>query len=209
MLRLTHTQVAQGVLYIPDIDDGLPRQTAKRGVGAPKRYQRDGSGLSGPDSSTQAAVNNGKQKCYVPRVKAGEPTIAGYIDVKESDRVLMSQSRGTIKGLQTAGHLTVTSFIPSDVLAPVLTTADLDTPGAGDLTITGTNLTSLAPDITSVILTGTGAKTLTQSQIITGGGSVSATSIVIPAALIPGAAVATTSAQVRADGQLSAVVALT
>lgn len=209
MLRLTHTQVAQGALYIPDIDGGLPRRTARRGIGDPKKYERDGNVLSGPDKSTKPGINYNKQKCYVPRTKPGEPTIAGYIDIKESDPVLMSQARGTIKGLQTAGHLTVTSFIPTDIAAPTLATADLDTPGLGDLTITGTNLTSLAPDITTVILTGTGAITLTQAQIVTGGGSVGATSIVIPAALIPGVAVTTTSAQVRADGQLSAVVALT
>lgn len=206
MLRITHTQVAIGRHYITDIDDGLPRQTAKRGTGDPKRYQRDGNGLSGPDKSTKPGVNHLKQKVYVPRVKAGETSVAGYIDIKETDRVLMSQAKGCIKGLQTAGHITVTSFTDADVAAPTVATAVMDAPGVGDMTITGTNMTSLAPDITTVIITGTGAKTLTQSQITTGGGTVSATSIVIPAALIPSVAAATSSVQVRADGQLSAVV---
>lgn len=209
MLRLTHTQVAQGPHIIPDIDDGLPNKTAKRLAGHPKKYNMDGSVPSGPDKSTKPGVNNLKQKCYVPRVKATDTTVAGYIDLTETDRVLMSQYRGTIKGLQTAGHLTVTSFLPSDIVAPVLTTADLDTPTTGILTLTGTGFTSLAPEITTVIITGTGAKTLTATQITTGGGTVSATSIVIPAALIPGVVVTATSAQVRADAQLSAVVALT
>jgi len=209
MLRITHNQTVQGALLLNDINDGLPRQTAKRGVGDPKRYVRDGNSLSGPDKSTKPGVNFNKQKVYVPRTKAGDATVAGYIDLKEGDRVLLSQAKGTIHGLQVAGLITVTSFLPTDVVAPVITTADLDTPSSGDLTITGTGLTSLAPEITTVILTGTGAKTLTQTQITTGGGTVSATSIVIPAALIPGVATSTTSAQVRADAQLSSVVALT
>lgn len=206
MLRITHTQVAIGPHHLTDIDDGLPRQTAKRGVGDPKRVERDGSGLSGPDKSTKPDVNYLKQKVYVPRVKAGETSVAGYIDLKETDRVLMSQAKGCIKGLQAAGHITVTSFTAADVAAPTVASAVMDSPGVGDMTITGTNLTSLVPDITSVIITGTGAVTLTQSQITVGGGSVSATSIVIPAALIPSVAAATSSVQVRADGQLSAVV---
>ncbi len=59
-----------------------------------------------------------------------------------------------------------------------------------------------------MIITGTGAVTLTQAQITLGGGTISATSIFIPAALIPGVVVVASSAQVRADDQLSAVVAL-
>lgn len=206
MLRITHNQTVQGALYLTDIDDGLPRLTAKRGIGDPKKYVRDGNGLSGADKSTTPSVNYSKQRCYVPRVKASDTSIAGYIDILESDRVLMSQAKGVIKGLSTAGFLTVTSFLSSDVSAPVLTTADVGTPGAGDLTLTGTGFTSLAPDITTVIITGTGAKTLTQSQITTGGGTISATSIFIPAALVPTIAITVTSVQVRADNQLSAVV---
>jgi hypothetical protein len=196
MLRLTHTQVATGGLLINDIDDGLPNKTAKRGVGDPKTYQRDGY------------ANAPKQPCYVPRAKLTDATVAGYIDLVETDRVLLSQQKGTIAGFVRAGLLTVTSFASTVLAAPVLTSATLDTPGAGDLTIVGTGLTSLAPEITTVILTGDIELTLTQAQIVSGGGSVGATSIVIPAALIPGAAATTTSAQVRADAQLSAVSAL-
>lgn len=208
MLRITHTQTTLNKIYLTDVDDGLPRRTAKRGTGDPSKSEKDGSVPSGVDKSTKPGVNSLKQQCYVPRVKPTDATIAGYIDLHETDRVLMSADDGVIKGHQTAGRVTVVSFTPADVVAPVLTTADLDTPGVGDITITGTGLTSLAPDITSVILTGTAAVTLTQSQITLGGGTVGATSIVIPAALVPGVVVATTSAQIRADNQLSAVVAL-
>lgn len=209
MLRLTHTQVAQGGLLVSDIDDGLPHRTAKRGTGDPKKYERDGNSLGNSNTSVKPGVNYLKQKCYVPRRKLTDTTIAGYIDVAETDRVLMSQAKGVIKGLQGAGHLTVTSFLPTDVTAPVLTTSDLDTPGVGDLTLTGTGLTSLAPDITTVYITGTVTFTFTQAQIIAGGGTVAATSIFIPAAMIPLAVITTTFAQVKADNQLSAVVALT
>lgn len=107
-----------------------------------------------------------------------------------------------------------TAFATANTL-PVLTTADLDTPGAGDLTITGTGLgkeSGGATDplrSTSVKLTGDGAITLHQEEIEAGGGTISDTSIFIPAALIPGAATTTTSAQVQFRQRVTAVVALT
>lgn len=197
MLRLAHTQVATGALLINDIDDGLPNKTARRMVAPATQYERDGY------------ANKPKQKCYVPRVNALNVAQPGYIDVTESDRVLLSAAKGTIAGFVRDGLLTVTSFQPADLAAPVLSTARLGIPGAGQITLTGTSFTSIAPDITSVILTGTGAVTLTAAQIITGGGTVTATSIVIPAALVPGVVITATSAQVRSDGLLSAVLALT
>jgi hypothetical protein len=209
MLRLIHTQVAQGGLLISDIDDGLPRRTAKRGTGDPKKYERDGNDPGGVDTSVKPDVNFLKQKCYLPRRKIGDTSIAGYIDLAESDRVLMSQAKGVINGLRVAGHLTVTSFIPSDLATPVLTTSDLGNPGPGDLTLIGTGFASLAPDITTVYITGTVTFTFTQAQIIAGLGTVSDTAIFIPAAMIPGAVLVTTFAQVKADNKLSAVVVMT
>jgi hypothetical protein len=203
MLRITHTQVAQGAIYLTDIDDGLPNKTAKARVGDPKKYQRDGTGLSGADRSTRPGVGNLKQKCYIPRLNAANPALAGYIDLKETDRVLISQAKGDINGFRVANLVTVTSFLDSDVAAPVVVSQEIDAPGGGQVTITGTGLTSLAPDFTTVTITGTGAVTLTQTQITGGGGTVSGTSIVIPAALIPGVVKNATSAQVRADNQLS------
>lgn len=193
MLRLIHNQVGLGALLVDDIDDQLPNKEVHRmgSTADPKAYKRDGY------------ANEPKQKSYIPRVKPGDPTIAGYIDLKETDRVTRSAGGGKIAGLTRAGLITVVSFSPSDLSTPTVATADLGTPGVGDLTITGTGFTSLTPDITSVILTGTGAITLTQTQIVTGGGTVSDTSIFIPAALIPGVALVTTFAAVRADGNTS------
>jgi len=196
MLRLIHKQTTAGALLINDIDDGLPNKTARRMVAPATQYERDGY------------ANKPKQKCYVPRVNSADSTQAGYIDLTETDRVLLSYQKGTIAGLVRAGLLDVVSFVAGDIAAPTLSLADLGTPGAGDLTLTGTSLTSIAPDVTSVVITGTGAVTLTATQILTGGGTVSATSIFIPAALVPGVALATSSAKVKSDGLFSAVVAL-
>lgn len=198
MLRLIHNQTFLGPVRITDIDDGLPNKTAHRlgSTANPKAVERDGY------------ANAPKQATYVPRVKPTDATIQGYIDLNETSRVTLSAGKGSIYKAQQAGWITVVSFTASELAAPVLTTADLDTPGAGDLTLTGTGFLSLQPDFTTVTLTGTGAITLTQADILAGSGTISDTDIVIPAALIPGVAAATTFAKVTADNQNSAVVAL-
>lgn len=200
MLRLIHNQVGLGAILVDDIDDQLPNKEVYRmgSTADPKAYKRNGY------------ANEPKQKSYIPRVKAGEPTIQGYIDLNDTDRVVRSAGGGKIAGLQKAGLISVVTFVPSDLATPTVATAASNTPGAGDLTITGTKFLSLTPDVTSVILTGTGAITLTQSQITGGGGTVTDISIFIPAALVPGIAAVTTFAVVRADGKLSTpAVALT
>jgi len=103
----------------------------------------------------------------------------------------------------------VVSFAAADVAAPVLTTATLDDPGAGDITLAGTTFLSVDPDITTVFITGDGAVTLTAAQILAEtGGVVTATSIVIPAALVAGVSTVTSFVQVQANEQLTAVVAV-
>jgi len=197
MLRLIHAQTVAGAILVPDIDDGLPNKTAHRLEGDPKQYERDGY------------ANSPKQKCYIPRANPAATTQAGYIDLQETDRVVASAAKGAIKKFQSAGLISVVSFTPSDLNTPVLTLANLDAPGAGDLTLTGTGFLSLAPAVSSVVITGTGAITLTSTQITTGGGTFTNTSVVIPTALIPGVVVTASSAKVVADGLSSAVVALT
>jgi hypothetical protein len=198
MYRVYHNQTVSGAILVDDIDDGLPSKTAHRLTSNPDAAPRDGY------------ANSPKQPCYVPRSRAsnGFPSVAGYIDLNQTQRVTLSAGKGKIAGLQTAGLVTVVSFTASQVVTPVLTLADLDTPGAGDITLTGTTFLSVAPDVTSVVLTGTGAVTLTAAQIIAGGGTVAATSIFIPAALVPGVAAATTFAKVNANEKSTAVVAL-
>lgn len=189
MLRVIHNQTVTGAILVDDIDDGLPNKTARRlgGTADPKAYERDGY------------ANARKQPCYVKRVSTADPTVAGYIDVEETARVLLSSEKGKIAGFRAAGLVTLVSFVAADVAAPTVASAVL----GGTLVITGTNLTSLAPNITRVVITGTGATTLTQSQITLGGGVVGALSITIPLAMIPGVAIATSSVAVTADLQTS------
>ena len=206
MLRLAHTQVSTGGILINDIDDGLPNKTAKRGVGDKNKYQRDGNSLGGTDRSTARDVNNPKQKCYIPYWKIGSNnSIPGYIDVAESDRVLISQDRGVIYGLahkSPSPLITVTSFVPSDLSAPTITAANIAAGGSYSLTLTGTKFLSLAPDLSTVTI---GTTTLTSSQITTAGGTFTDTSIVIPDALIPlSMIVGTTLVYVTADNQTTA-----
>lgn len=198
MLRLIHTQTNLNRLVIDDIDDGLPNKNAHRigGVGDPAAYKRDGY------------ANLPKQKAYIPFSDSAVPSLPGFIDLKQTQSVQLSAGKGKIAKMLAAGWVDVVEFDPADIVAPTLATAAIDTPGVGDLTLTGTGFESLTPYVTSVILTGTGAVTLTAEDIVTGGGSVNNTSIVIPAALVPGIAAVTTSAQVQADNQLSAVVAV-
>jgi len=200
MLRLIHNQTVQGAILVDDIDDGLPNKEVHRlgSTADPKAYVRDGY------------ANKPKQSCYVPRTQAstGFPLIQGYITLNETPRVTLSAGKGKIAGLQTAGLVTVVSLVASDLAAPTLTLADKDTPGAGDLTLTGTTFLSVAPDVTTVVITGTGAVTLTSTQIISGGGTVGATSIFIPAALVPGIANATSFVKVLANEVYTATVAV-
>lgn len=195
MLRLVHTQTVQGALLVDDIDDGLPNKLTHRlgSTGDPKAYKRDGY------------ANEPKQKCYIPRVKPTDSTIAGYIDLNETPRVQMSAAQGKIAGLTRAGKITVVSFIASDLTTPVITNAVVASPGAGDITITGTNFLSVAPNISKVRLFGAGVGdiTLTRTQILLGtGGAFTNTSIVIDTLLAPSLA-AGDSVIVTADDNAS------
>lgn len=195
MLRLIHTQTVQGALLVDDIDDGLPNKLTHRlgSTGDPKAYKRDGY------------ANEPKQACYVPRVKPTNSAIAGYIDLNETPRVQLSAAHGKIAGLQRDGKVTVVSFVAADLTAPVITNAVVASPGAGDITITGTNFLSVAPNISTVRLFGAGVGdvTLTRTQILAGaGGTFSATSIVIDTLLAPGLA-AGDEVIVTADDQAS------
>jgi len=199
MLRLIHTQTQQGALLVDDIDDGLPNKTVHR-IGSeadPKAYPRDGY------------ANKPKQLCYIPRVKPTDTTLPGYIDLEETARVLHSAGSGKIFGLQntTPALISVVSFVESDLDAPVITASTPDSPAAGDLTLTGTGFLSVLPEITSVVLSGTGigSVTLTAAQIAAvAPGAVGDTSIVIDSTLLVGLTDGDT-VQVRADAQTSNV----
>lgn len=203
MLRLVHTQTIQGAILVDDIDDGIPNKEVHRlgSVGDPKAYKRDG----------YAQLD--KQPCYVPRVKRNETTIPGYIDLRETRRVAMSAGSGKIYKLQQRGLITVVSFQPSDLTTPVVSAAASASPGAGDLTVTGTNFLSVSPDISTIFVAGAGVGvggiTLTRTQILAGaGGAFTNTSIVVDTLLLPGLAAGDT-VRVRSDGSTSNTFTIT
>lgn len=200
MLRLVHAQTVTGGILVDDIDDGLPNKQVHRlgSTADPDAYPRNGY------------ANADKQRCYVPRVKAGETSVAGYIDLRETSRVVHSVGSGKIYKLVQAGLITTVSFSPSDIATPTITTGTRGSPGAGDLTLAGTGFLSVAPDISTVILSGAGvgSVTLTRTQVLAGAGGVfSATSIVIDTLLAPGLTAGDT-VRVRADGLTSAIFTL-
>ena len=199
MLRLIHNQTVVGALLVDDIDDGLPNKEVYRlgGQGNPKAYERDGY------------ANKPKQNCYVPYTRKvyGFSGTQGYINVNQTNRVTLSASSGKIYKLQKAGLISVTSLTASQIAAPVITAC---AHGVDPVVITGTTLTSVAPDITTVTFAqGTGVsapspEVFTQAQIIAGGGSVGATSISIPAAMFTSQVpVANNKVTVQANEQTS------
>jgi hypothetical protein len=196
MLRLIHEQTVIGALLIDDIDDGLPNKQVKRlgSTADPKAYKRDGY------------ANAAKQPCYIPRSDATDPTLPGYIDLEETERVTLSAFKGKIKGFQDAGLLRVVSVVAADLVAPAITSAEFDSGATGDLTITGTGFLSVDPAVTTVVITGTitgSPKTLTEADFDT----FTDTSIVILAADLAGMAEGDTVVVV-ADGQTSASEAI-
>ncbi len=158
MLRLIHAQTTAGPILIDDIDDGLPNKTARRlgGAGDPKAYERDGY------------ANKPKQPCYVPRLKATDTSIAGYIDLDETNRVTLSAGKGKIKGFLAAGFISVVSFDASDLGAPTISSAVVNAT-TRVLTITGTKLLSVSPDFTTVVVNNTKASLLVPGADANGG----------------------------------------
>jgi len=204
MIRVIHAQLATvpGPILVDDIDDGLPNKESYRlgSHGDPKAYLRDGY------------ADKPKQPCYIARVRAKEPVwqppIAGYIDLLETQRVLLSSNKGKVQKLLVAGMVQVVNFVAADVAAPTVSGGVIGG-GPANLTISGTKMASLQPDLTGVIITGTGGPIyLDQATILAGGGTISDTTIFLPAALVPGIASPGTFVQVRSDEKLSAVVAL-
>jgi hypothetical protein len=191
MFRLIHAQKNSGSLLINDIDDGLANKPRRR------------SNAGHPDGSPPVGYANVlKQPAYVPRRKPGEPAIAGYIDLQETQAVLLSAGGGTIAGFRDNGYLTVVSLIEDDLTPATLTSATL----AGDVTLAGTDFESVEPDVSEVIFEGPGAVVLSRDDIETAGGTFSDVSIVVPAALIAGVTAALTTARVKANGKVTALV---
>src|SRR5512142_1498087 len=195
MLRLIHAQTVTGHILVDDIDDGLPNKQVHRlgSKGDPKSYKRDGyAGVS-------------KQSCYIPRVNASNASLAGFIDLRQTERVIRSANNGKIAKLVTAGLITTTTYTSITKAAVTADTID----GTG-VTLTGTNFASVLPYITSIRLAGAGVgaggvtvTVGTSSVTITG-----STTIFIPIALVTGVAAGDTVV-VTANGLASDSFTLT
>lgn len=192
MLRLIHKQTVSGPHLVDDIDDGLPNKQAHR-TGNPQVYSRDGYALAA------------KQPCYIPRTWKADATVAGFADLEETERVTLSAFSGKIKKLQQAGFVQVVSLVASDLTTPAISAGARNTPGAGELTITGTNFLSVTPVLTKVRLFGAGVGDVTLNQTVivsVAPGAISQTSIIIDNTLIPGLA-AGDKVIVTSDGKVS------
>ena len=168
------------------------------------------SGLSGASASQVTALQDLLAPKFVETDVAKKSflfgNLSGYLSANfnpDSRRVPTISNGPAISVVADDG---VTAFA---VATPVITTADKDTPSAGALRITGTGLAGYGLYETTVVLTGTGARRVTQAQILAAGGSVTATQIDIPTAAVPGIANTTTFARVQTNDMLSPAVALT
>lgn len=210
MLRLIHNQTVQGGLLVDDIDDGLPNKEVHRlgSTANPAAYVRDGY------------ANKPKQSCYVPysRTAYGFPTVQGYINVNQTDRVILSAGKGKIFKLSKTvaqggpGLITVVSLTAAQIVKPAVTAA---TSVSTNFVITGTTLTSVTPDITTVTFAQGTAATApspavwTQTAITAAGGSVSGTSISIPFSAFTTEPVTNNTVTVTANEQASNTFAAT
>lgn len=105
--RLVHQQAELGPMLVDDIEDGLPREELgvyfKQDVYIPYYFQSFGNG--------EVVVDE---------------TRNGFVDLVPSDKVELSRDRGTIKGLEDAGLISVVEFTESDLDAPSISTAEFD-----------------------------------------------------------------------------------
>jgi hypothetical protein len=207
MFRLIHNQTIQNGILVDDIDDGLPNKEVHRlgSTANPKAYERDGY------------ANKVKQSCYIPysQARVGFPTIPGYIDVNQSNRVTLSAGKGKIFKLSKPvaaggpGYITVVSVTAAQLVAPVVASGTT-TAGAGPATAGGTTFVSVSPDISTVTFgrgsagTTPSPATFTAAQVIAASGGVfTATSISVPASLFTTLPVVGNTVTVQANEQNS------
>jgi len=160
---------------------------------------------------TQAALAD----AIAPRVIETSVAIDSFLVGMISEYRSASFNPDSRRGLPSGAAISVVQDDGSTAFSaiaglPTLTVADLNTPTAGALTLTGTFMGTFDKKETKVRISGPGInKTLYQKAIEAAGGSVAPTSIVIPASLIPGATLTTTTARVQVRQRVTAAVAMT
>jgi len=158
---------------------------------------------------TQAAIADAIAPKFVETAVAIDSFLVGMLSEyrsasynPDSRRLPSLGAAAAISVVQDDG---VTAFAPT---LPVVSSATHDSPTSGALTIAGTGLGVYDRKETVVKLTGKVSKTLSQIVIERAGGSVAATAIVIPASLLAGLTVTTTSVQVKVRQRASLIVAV-
>lgn len=180
----------------------------------PQGISRDGSILldkidkSQGNSENPPYAQNSKQTLYVPYVNPLDVAVKGYVDLVQTDEVMLNLDpvTGSIGALAntTPPHVAVTLLDSALIAASTLTSA---TDNVGNVTLAGLVFLSVAPDRTRVILTNaSGAQqTIEEGDFDTH----NATTIIILDGVISGAPATSWFAQVFANSKLSAVVQLT
>lgn len=141
-IRLVHTQEERGAILITDIDEGLPREfldeERKQDVYVTynkKRFEKTSEGVVSVVTETE---------------------VPGFIDLVESDKVMLSREHGAIAGLSAQGLVDVIEIPTGALNTPTITGAVQDdgqgAAGSGDVVITGTNFESFDPDETVLVL---------------------------------------------------------
>lgn len=138
-----------------------------------------------------------KQKIYVPYAGALDATTKGYVDLEKTSEVLLAlEPAGTIGGLVALGQVTQATIDDVNTALSTVTNAVFST---GKLTVTGTKMLSVAPDVTRVLVTnGSGV-----TQTVTVFDSNSGTSLVIDDDSITGTPAAGWKVRVQANGKTS------
>lgn len=107
------------------------------------------------NSDSPPYAQRAKQALYVPYWNLVDPTVKGYVDLVQTDEVLLAmEPHGTIGGLEANGVVTVTVFSSGLIATPTIIAAANG--GGGFTVIDGNPVTdtylSLSPDVTYVDL---------------------------------------------------------
>lgn len=175
MLRVYHNQTVQGGILIDDIDDGLPNKTVYRlGSTADRHaYKRDGY------------ANSSKQACYVPFSHTvpsgvGGGTVAGYITLNQTNRVISSFGKGKLLKLQTLGLITIVQTTAAALAAPVITASVHATALSGTVGVTlGSNSVPTTASQVGVVAVGATVTFAAQAGVAYTASAVTATTITL------------------------------
>lgn len=100
------------------------------------------------NSDSPPYAQRAKQKVYVPYWNPIDASVKGYIDMVQTDEVMLSMEKyGTIGALETEGIVSVAVFSSALIATPAVTGA---ANALGTTTIDGTTFLSLTPDVTYV-----------------------------------------------------------